>query len=132
MIVESRCAMRMVICVLRAEISRTVAVICSSVSESSAEVASSKIRRRGSRTSARAIDSRCFSPPESFMPRSPMGVSSPSGDFSARYAHEACRMASRISSSVASGFTSCRFSRIVPAKRCVSCVTKPICRRAWL
>jgi len=39
MIVDSRCAIRIVICVLCAETRRTVSVICSSVSESSADVA---------------------------------------------------------------------------------------------
>ena len=42
--------------------------------ESSALVASSKIRIRGFFRIARAIATRCFSPPESFSPRSPTGV----------------------------------------------------------
>ena len=63
---------------------RTVLLTCSSVSESSADVASSKISSGGLRISARAIDRRCFSPPDSFMPISPITVSSPSGDFSSR------------------------------------------------
>ena len=49
--------------------------IAFSARESSAEVASSKIRMRGFFSSARAIATRCFSPPESLRPRSPTGVS---------------------------------------------------------
>ena len=43
--------------------------------ESSADVASSKIRMAGFFSSARAIATRCFSPPDSFSPRSPTSVS---------------------------------------------------------
>jgi hypothetical protein len=42
--------------------------------ESSADVASSKIRIRGPFSTARAIATRCFSPPESLSPRSPTAV----------------------------------------------------------
>jgi hypothetical protein len=49
--------------------------IAFSVLESSAEVASSKIRIGGFLSSARAMATRCFSPPESFRPRSPTRVS---------------------------------------------------------
>ena len=71
----------MVICSREFEISRTVLVISSSVRESRAEVALSKISRRGWRNSARAMDSRCFSPPDIFNPPSPMAVSKPSFHF---------------------------------------------------
>ena len=54
-----------------------VRLISSSVSESSDEVASSNTSRCGRRRSARAIDRRCFSPPETFTPPSPMTVSRP-------------------------------------------------------
>ncbi len=84
MMVESRCAIRIVIWVLRAEMLRTVLVTCSSVIESSAEVASSKISSGGLRISARAIDRRWRSPPDSFMPISPITVSRPAGDLSSR------------------------------------------------
>ena len=47
----------------------------SSVSVSTLDSASSRIRMRGSRSSARAIAVRCFCPPESVMPRSPTMVS---------------------------------------------------------
>jgi hypothetical protein len=43
--------------------------------ESSAEVASSNSRIGGFFSSVRAIATRCFSPPDSFSPRSPTGVS---------------------------------------------------------
>ena len=79
MMVESRCAINSVMRRLLADRWRTVRVICASEIESSADVASSKINTRGWRIKARAIDSRCFSPPESFMPLSPMTQSSPSG-----------------------------------------------------
>jgi hypothetical protein len=49
--------------------------IAFSLAESSAEVASSKIRMAGFFSSARAIATRCFSPPDSFRPRSPTWVS---------------------------------------------------------
>ena len=49
--------------------------IIASDSESSELVASSRIRMRGSASSARAIESRCRWPPESFTPRSPTIVS---------------------------------------------------------
>ena len=45
--------------------------IARSLAESSAEVASSKIRIGGFFSSVRAMATRCFSPPESFSPRSP-------------------------------------------------------------
>ena len=46
-----------------------------SVSESSAEVASSNTRIGGSFSTMRAIATRCFSPPENLRPRSPTSVS---------------------------------------------------------
>ena len=53
--------------------------IARSVSVSSAEVASSRIRIGGFFRNMRAMARRCFCPPESLTPRSPMIVSSPSG-----------------------------------------------------
>mmetsp|Transcript_13258 Transcript_13258/g.32190 ORF Transcript_13258/g.32190 Transcript_13258/m.32190 type:complete len:225 (+) Transcript_13258:565-1239(+) len=50
-----------------------------SVAVSSADVASSASNRRGDRRKARAIATRCFSPPLSFTPRSPTIVIKPSG-----------------------------------------------------
>ena len=49
--------------------------IFASVVASTEAVASSRIRMRGSITSARAIASRCRWPPESVIPRSPITVS---------------------------------------------------------
>ena len=57
--VDKRCAIKMVICSLLAEMPRIVFVISSSVSESRADVASSKISSRGCLSSARAIDNLC-------------------------------------------------------------------------
>ncbi len=53
--------------------------IAASVSVSSAEVASSRIRIGGFFRKMRAIASRCFWPPDSLTPRSPTMVSSPAG-----------------------------------------------------
>ena len=72
MIVESRCAIRIVICVPAFDTSRMVVVISSSVNESNAEVASSNSNSFGFRSSALAIDRRCFSPPDNFKPPSPI------------------------------------------------------------
>jgi hypothetical protein len=47
--------------------------------ESSADVASSKIRIFGFLRMARAIATRCYTPPESLRPRSPTTVSTPCG-----------------------------------------------------
>ena len=77
MIVDSRCAIRIVITSAFCPTSRMVEVISSSVIESSDEVASSNTSSRGLRSNARAIDSRCFSPPETFTPPSPISVSRP-------------------------------------------------------
>jgi hypothetical protein len=71
--VDSRCAMTSVVrpcaaCASSAWIARSLA-------ESSAEVASSKIISGGFFSSVRAIATRCFSPPDSFRPRSPTIVS---------------------------------------------------------
>jgi hypothetical protein len=51
--------------------------IASSVMESKAEVASSNTNKRGLRIKARAMDKRCFSPPDNFSPPSPITVSMP-------------------------------------------------------
>ena len=57
------------------------AALCSSawmarsLAESSALVASSKMRMGGFLSSVRAMATRCFSPPESLSPRSPTMVS---------------------------------------------------------
>mmetsp|Transcript_56277 Transcript_56277/g.164486 ORF Transcript_56277/g.164486 Transcript_56277/m.164486 type:complete len:133 (-) Transcript_56277:1417-1815(-) len=77
--VESLCAtMTTVIscCAIRLSIA---ACTRASLSASSALVASSSSRTFGLRTSARAMETRCFWPPESCTPRSPTSVSYPSG-----------------------------------------------------
>ena len=71
--------------------------------ESSAEVASSKMKMRGFFRIARAIATRCFSPPESFSPRSPTVASYLSGSDSMKSWMWAARAASITSSRVASG-----------------------------
>ena len=58
---------------------------------------------RGSARIARAIETRCRCPPESFTPRSPTIVSYFFSNFSANSSTRAIRHASRISSSLAPG-----------------------------
>mmetsp|Transcript_48102 Transcript_48102/g.128751 ORF Transcript_48102/g.128751 Transcript_48102/m.128751 type:complete len:81 (-) Transcript_48102:392-634(-) len=73
--VESRCAtMTTVIscCAMRLS---TACWTSASLSASKALVASSNRSTRGLRTSARAMEMRCFWPPESWTPRSPTSVS---------------------------------------------------------
>src|ERR1035438_9655980 len=62
--VERRWAIRQVMAARLAATSRMVWLISSSVSESSGEVASSKTSNCGLRNRARAMERRCFSPPE--------------------------------------------------------------------
>ena len=71
--------------------------------ESSAEVASSNTKMRGFFRMARAMATRCFSPPESFSPRSPTTASYLSGSVSMKSWMCAARAASITSSRVASG-----------------------------
>mmetsp|Transcript_124311 Transcript_124311/g.362986 ORF Transcript_124311/g.362986 Transcript_124311/m.362986 type:complete len:107 (-) Transcript_124311:1581-1901(-) len=75
--VERRWAMTNV--VRRLERSNSSRAACTTFSDtvSKADVASSKIRMAGSRTTARAMAMRCFWPPESCTPLSPTGVSKP-------------------------------------------------------
>src|SRR6267378_2832098 len=80
-------------------------------SESRLEVASSRIRMRGSARMARAMETRWRCPPLNFTPRSPMIVSYPSGKRSANSSTRAIRHAARISSSVARGREKATFSR---------------------
>src|SRR6266436_5069630 len=70
--VESRWAINIVIASRLTATSRMVSLISSSVKESSDEVASSNTSNCGRRRRARAIESRCFSPPETFTPPSPI------------------------------------------------------------
>ena len=128
MIVDRRCAINMVICCLSRETARMVWVISSSVNESRAEVASSNSSKRGLLSKALAMESRCFSPPDSLRPPSPIMVSSPlsarcNKEWQAAFSSTACN-----SGSVACGHTKSKFSRMVPEKSWVSWVTNPI----WL
>ena len=70
--VERRWAITIV--VVSFEIAARLAWTACSVALSSAEVASSKIKIRGRFRMARAMATRCFSPPESLRPRSPTSV----------------------------------------------------------
>mmetsp|Transcript_5287 Transcript_5287/g.14908 ORF Transcript_5287/g.14908 Transcript_5287/m.14908 type:complete len:195 (-) Transcript_5287:1408-1992(-) len=72
-----------------------------SVLESREEVHSSANRMGGSRRSALAIATRCFSPPDSFRPRSPTSVSYPSSIEATTVSMHALRAVSSISWSVA-------------------------------
>ena len=95
-IVESRCAMTMVV---RPRIRLASAVwIARSDSVSSAEVASSRIRIGASLRIARAIAMRCRWPPDSRTPRSPTCVSKPAGIASMKSSAFAARAASTIAS----------------------------------
>mmetsp|Transcript_4469 Transcript_4469/g.14138 ORF Transcript_4469/g.14138 Transcript_4469/m.14138 type:complete len:104 (-) Transcript_4469:1222-1533(-) len=70
--VESLCATRTTVhldCAMRLS---TASWTAASDSPSRAEVASSSSSTRGSRKNARAIETRCFCPPESRRPRSPI------------------------------------------------------------
>ena len=106
-------------------------VMPSSVSESSDEVASSKTSSSGRRSNARAIDSRCFSPPETLTPPSPMTVSSPLSR--ARQQAVARRLVQHLE---AVGVRWRRDSRTAgfrgsfPENSCVSCVTNPMRSRS--
>ena len=71
--VESRCAITSV--VRPVETRSSASWISFSVWLSSAEVASSSSKIGGPFRMVRAIATRCFSPPESFSPRSPTSVS---------------------------------------------------------
>ena len=128
-IVDSRCAIRIVMPSCSRATSRMVRLTSSSVRESSDEVASSNTSNCGFLSKARAMDSRCFSPPESFTPPSPITVSSPRSARSSKLWTDAFCSTSKHSASLAPGFTNCKFSRMDPEKSCESCVTNPILSR---
>ena len=73
MMVESRCAITSVVRFF--DTRSSASWISLSVWLSSADVASSSSRIGGAFRMVRAIATRCFSPPESFSPRSPTSVS---------------------------------------------------------
>mmetsp|Transcript_11465 Transcript_11465/g.30379 ORF Transcript_11465/g.30379 Transcript_11465/m.30379 type:complete len:130 (+) Transcript_11465:235-624(+) len=93
---------------------------------SSADVASSRRRRGGLRTMARAMAILCFWPPDSWVPLSPTSVSRPSGRPCTNSAALAILSASSISASVAPFLPYRMFSRMVVPKRTGSCPTTPI------
>ena len=101
-----------------------------SVVASSALVASSRIRIGGFFTNARAIERRWRSPPESIRPRSPTLASKPSGLASMKSSACAFAAAARISSSVASGRPTRRFSPIERLNSNTSWNTTPMFRRS--
>mmetsp|Transcript_76658 Transcript_76658/g.150279 ORF Transcript_76658/g.150279 Transcript_76658/m.150279 type:complete len:212 (-) Transcript_76658:1788-2423(-) len=115
---------------------RAVSASCTplSVTESKAEVASSRSTTGGFLSSARAMATRCFSPPDSFSPRSPTIVSHPSGS---------ALMNSRICAPAAASSTSCMSASsrpystlclIVSLNSTVSCGTTPMVarREVWV
>mmetsp|Transcript_19723 Transcript_19723/g.29272 ORF Transcript_19723/g.29272 Transcript_19723/m.29272 type:complete len:122 (-) Transcript_19723:2375-2740(-) len=73
-----------------------------SVMVSRAEVASSRMTMGGFLSKHRAIAVRCFSPPESFKPRSPTMLSHPSGNDSTNFVNCAASATSSKSCCVAS------------------------------
>mmetsp|Transcript_10272 Transcript_10272/g.31590 ORF Transcript_10272/g.31590 Transcript_10272/m.31590 type:complete len:129 (-) Transcript_10272:1362-1748(-) len=78
-IVERRCAMTSVVKDACRSRPSSAAWTTRSDVASSADVASSSTRSRGSLTIARAMAMRCFWPPDSMTPRAPTSVSKPSG-----------------------------------------------------
>mmetsp|Transcript_38426 Transcript_38426/g.118769 ORF Transcript_38426/g.118769 Transcript_38426/m.118769 type:complete len:220 (-) Transcript_38426:394-1053(-) len=81
---------------------RKVRTTSVSVFVSSADVASSARMISGSCSSTRAMATRCFSPPESFSPRSPTTVSYPSSNRDTASCTRAASAAASTSASVAS------------------------------
>ena len=105
-------------------------LISSSESRSTLAVTSSSKMTLQPRSSPCASPSFCRSPPESSRPFSPILVSKPLGSWVRNLLrHTWFRMALSCSS-VALGFASSRFSRMVPGKRKVSCETLAILERS--
>mmetsp|Transcript_25962 Transcript_25962/g.76096 ORF Transcript_25962/g.76096 Transcript_25962/m.76096 type:complete len:99 (+) Transcript_25962:119-415(+) len=73
--VESRCATMKVVRFCAARSSSRAACTMRSLSESRADVASSRMRMDGRLRIARAMAMRCFCPPESWLPPWPTSVS---------------------------------------------------------
>ena len=84
-----------------------------SVSLSTADVASSKIRTGASFRTALAIAKRCLCPPDNLWPPSPTNVSHASGNSSMKLEASATNPAALTCSSLASGFPYRIFSKIV-------------------
>ncbi|MNT06751.1 hypothetical protein D3C72_1414320 [compost metagenome] len=106
--------------------------IVSSVFVSTAERQSSKINTLGSLIKARAMDTRCFCPPERVIPRSPTAVSNPSS--------KAIILSYTAASLAACSTCSCvKWSKpkpillaMVSENRKTSCGTNPTCWRKLL
>mmetsp|Transcript_18840 Transcript_18840/g.61750 ORF Transcript_18840/g.61750 Transcript_18840/m.61750 type:complete len:129 (-) Transcript_18840:1586-1972(-) len=103
LIVDRRCAMTIVVHLVVARSASRASWTTRSDLASSADVASSSTRHRGSRTSARAMATRCFWPPESWTPRAPTAVRKPSGNVPTKSNAFASFAARSTSSSVAAG-----------------------------
>ena len=99
--------------------------IFASVSLSTAERESSKTSTGVLRMRVRAMETRCFCPPERVTPRSPTSVAYPSGKAWICSSTQARCAARRTASSPASGAAMAIFSPIVREKRKPSCNTKP-------
>jgi hypothetical protein len=125
--VVKRCAM---ISVVRPAISRSSASSTSpSVSTSSALVGSSRIRIGASFSSARAMATRCRSPPESVAPRSPITVSYPCASRLMNSCALAACAAASTSCRVAPGLPYAMLSATLMGKRNGSCSTSETCPR---
>ena len=105
--------------------SPSAARISCSLVGSTDDVASSRIRIRGSASTARAMAMRWRCPPDSENPCSPMTVSYPSGSASMNSSAPASRAARSTCSSGASGSANAMFSRTESEKRNVSSKTMP-------
>mmetsp|Transcript_23725 Transcript_23725/g.55289 ORF Transcript_23725/g.55289 Transcript_23725/m.55289 type:complete len:226 (-) Transcript_23725:1751-2428(-) len=101
--VDSLWAMTMVVCSFDSMSWSSAACTTDSDSVSRADVASSRRSTFGFLTSARAIATRCFWPPESCVPLSPTDVSYPSGNSMIVWWMLACTAACSISFCVAPG-----------------------------
>ena len=101
-----------------------------SVAVSSADVASSARRSRGCRRNARAMATRCFSPPLSLTPLSPTIVSNPSGISASVASSRAHVAASSTSSTLASARPYRRLWSSESLNRTVSCGTTATLERS--
>mmetsp|Transcript_26391 Transcript_26391/g.84913 ORF Transcript_26391/g.84913 Transcript_26391/m.84913 type:complete len:152 (+) Transcript_26391:360-815(+) len=128
--VESRCAIVMVVRFCLAMSSSSAACTMRSLSLSSALVASSSSSSAGSRTSALASAMRCFCPPEREAPAAPIRVSKPLGSAAMKSNAFASRAASSTASIEQSASPYAMLSRMVMlGKSGGSCCTHAVRRR---
>mmetsp|Transcript_96571 Transcript_96571/g.282277 ORF Transcript_96571/g.282277 Transcript_96571/m.282277 type:complete len:127 (+) Transcript_96571:169-549(+) len=118
--VDKRCAIMIVVQVCCAAAARSSVRTSPSVLESSEAVPSSINKIGGLLSSARAMATRCFSPPLSLSPRSPTTVSRPLGSPAATESRAAPRMALCTSSAEAAGSPYSTFSYRVALKSTTS------------